>query len=238
MTGRVIKLIFPPIFILIWTLAHADCVGVYSANSWEFLDSHSIILYDFSKPLAVLRIPWCNVFNLSDICLTENNICEGDKLIVDNERCEIREVQLLTIEDGNIKASRIGTIPLLLKGSPEFSMDEFTNGLTVKALCEEINKEGYGIEFKTLNNTIERLNEILQIPNFYNICLKKKKSLKLNEYAQKLISQSKNYRSKDFSELSKDQRKSVLKLNRMILEALYPQNCPKIQLMKVVCPDD
>lgn len=238
MTGRVIKLIFPPIFILIWTLAHADCVGVYSANSWEFLDSHSIILYDFSKPFAVLRIPWCNVFNLSDICLTENNICEGDKLIVDNERCEIREVQLLTIEDGNIKASRIGTIPLLLKGSPEFSMDEFTNGLTVKALCEEINKEGYGIEFKTLNNTIERLNEILQIPNFYNICLKKKKSLKLNEYAQKLISQSKNYRSKDFSELSKDQRKSVLKLNRMILEALYPQNCPKIQLMKVVCPDD
>lgn len=238
MTRRLIKLIFFFGFILVRTLAHADCVVVYSANSWEFLDSHSIILYDFSKPLAVLRIPWCSVFNLSDICLTENYICEGDKLIVDNETCEIREVQLLTIEDGNIKASRIGTIPLLLKGSPEFSMDEFTNGLTVKALCEEINKEGYGIEFKTLNNTIERLNEILQIPNFYDICLKKKKSMKLNEYAQKLISQPKNYRSKDFSELSKDQQKSILKLNRMILEALYPRTCPKIQLMKLICPGD
>lgn len=238
MTKRVIKLIFFIFFILIWTLAHADCVGVYSANSWEFLDSHSIILFDFSKPLAVLRIPWCNVFNLSDICLTENYICDGDKIIVDNETYEIREVQILTVEDGNIKVSRIGAIPLLLKGPPEFSMDEFRNGLTVKALCEEINKEDYEIEFKTLNNTIERLNEILQIPNFYDIYLKKKKSLNLNEYAQKLISVSKSYRHKKFSELSKDQQKSVLKLNRMILEALYPRTCPKIQLMKLICPGD
>lgn len=115
MTRRVIKLIFFTFFILIWTLAHADCVGVYGTTSWEFLDSHSIILFDFSKPLAVLRIPWCNVFNLSDICLTEYYICEGDKLIVDNETCEIREVQILPIEEGNIKGSKPGTIPLLLK---------------------------------------------------------------------------------------------------------------------------
>jgi hypothetical protein len=233
-----IKLFFFTVLILIRTLAHADCVGVYSANSWEFLDSHSIILYDFSKPLAILRIPWCDVFDLSDICLTENYICEGDKLIVDNKTCEIREVQLPIIEDGNIKVSPFSTMPLLLKGSPEFSVDEFTTGLTVKALCKEVNKDNYGIEFKTINNTIERLNEILQIPNFYDICIKKKKSIKLNKYAQKLISVSKSYRHKNFSELSKDQQKNVSKLNRIILKTLYPKTCPKIQLMKLICPDD
>ena len=116
----------------------------------------------------------------------------------------------------------------LKKGSYEFSVDQFTRGLRVDALCKEINKYGYGKEFKISSNTVEDLNKILEVPNFYDLCLKKKgKSLKLTVYVQKLISETESYRNKNFLKLSEKQQHNILKLNRLILESIFPKSCPK-----------
>ncbi len=207
--------------------AYSNCIGVYSANSYAIIDTHTIILYDFSNPIAILKTPWCNIFNYSDICLGKDYICEGDKLIVDKKKCEIREIRFLSPDGSNLLAFEKEKIFLSINDFPQFSPDEFDNNLTVEALCEDINNDNYGIKFRTQDKTIERLNEILETPNFYDIFSKKKKPLKLDKYLQKLIEESKDYRNKDFLELTEMQRKTIIRLNRIILETIYPRSCPK-----------
>ena len=218
--------------------ASADCTGVQGADSWEFLDSHSITLYAFSQPLAVLRITWCTVFSLSDICVLGDNLCDGDTLIIDKKACEIREVRAILPAGRNLQPGKSGGPNLLSKDSPEFSADEFQGGLTIKALCHEIERHGYAMEFTTQNDTIERLNEILRTPNFYDMYMKKTGSPRFSEYVRKLASKSKSYRNRKFSELSQEELNGILKLNRAILEESYPKTCPKVLFSKVHCSAD
>lgn len=227
------------VYLLMWAVApavYSNCVGVYTANSYAIIDIHTIILYDFSNPIAILKTPWCSIFNYSDICLGRDYICEGDELIIDGKKCEIREIRFLTLEDIGILTIEKEKTFLSLNDFPRFSPNEFSNNLTIEALCEDINNDDYGIKFKTLDNTIDRLNEILEIPNFYDICSKKRNPLRLSKYAEKLIDESKDFRHKSFSELSEGQKNTILKLNRMILETIYPNTCPKILLKS--CPNN
>ncbi len=66
-------------------------MGAYTANSYAIVDIHTIILYDFSNPIAVLKTPWCSIFNYSDICLEKDYICEGDKLIIDGKNVRLEK---------------------------------------------------------------------------------------------------------------------------------------------------
>lgn len=108
---------------------------------------------------------------------------------------------------------------------PYFSKDEFMDESTVKALCKKIKK--YDIEYSEQENTIERLNEFLQIPNFYDICHKNAKLTDSNEDIKNLIEITESYRAKNFSELNKSQQKNISELNRLILEETYEKVCPK-----------
>jgi len=110
------------------------------------------------------------------------------------------------------------------KGS-YFSIDEFKDMSTVKALCNAIKK--YGIKFTEQENSIERLNELLQIPNFYDILDKKTKLINTNEDTKNLIKITESYRDKNFSELDELQQKIISELNRLILETNHKKICPK-----------
>lgn len=110
--------------------------------------------------------------------------------------------------------------------SLDFFVDEFKDGFTIDALCWAINEDGYGITFKESDNSIKRLNELLRVSNFYDIWNKKGKPVNLTEYAYKLISETREYRSRSFSELSEVQQKNILNLNRLIIETTYQQTCP------------
>lgn len=110
------------------------------------------------------------------------------------------------------------------KGGSEFSEDEFEEG-NLNSLCEKIKSDDYGLTLSSEENSIEWLNKILKQPSFYEACLKKSgeiQSIKDNKEIQSLL---KKVKSKP--KLSETDNKSIARLNRLLLENVYHDNCPK-----------
>lgn len=112
--------------------------------------------------------------------------------------------------------------------SPKFFSNEFMAGATVEALAAAINADNYGIAFRNKAGTIDRLNELLQMPNFYDIVHAKGKSVPLTQRIKSLIAETQSFRYRPFSQLSEYQKKKIMFLNRLLIEALYAQ-APKRQ---------
>jgi hypothetical protein len=112
----------------------------------------------------------------------------------------------------------------------EFSKYRFNKVCTIEKLCETINSDSSELSLKEPNNTIERLNEILRIVNLYDMWLKKAEYIKKmeNRNIKRLAEKTSNYRTKHFAQLSLRQQQNILKLNRLILESVYPECCPKV----------
>jgi len=119
--------------------------------------------------------------------------------------------------------------------SPKFYPNEFKESSAVKALNQAISSDRYGIPFKSKENSIERLNEILEVPNLYEIMLVKGKTFAPTQRIKSLIEETKDYRWQSFSQLSDFQKKKIMFLNRLLLEALYSQ-APKRQSWLVAQP--
>ncbi|MCX5816231.1 MAG: hypothetical protein NTX75_08320 [Proteobacteria bacterium] len=124
----------------------------------------------------------------------------------------------------NLFPENYGKIISTYTAATYFSMDEFRAG-AVGALSKAITRDGYKIVLQKPDDSIERLNELLQVPNFYDIWREKNKIL--SPEAEKLVYETQNYRQKRFSQLSEAEAKNIIKLNRLILEATYPNICPK-----------
>lgn len=74
-------------------LVLSDCVPIGgSFTSFYIQGGHTIIFYSGSWPIAYLDVPYCTVNPSSTISLTKNYVCDGDKIIVDNEACTIMSV--------------------------------------------------------------------------------------------------------------------------------------------------
>jgi hypothetical protein len=206
----------------------AACVGAQSARSWDLYDPNTIILADFSKPIAALYLPWCTVFQFADIGLTGDMLCDGDKIWVDDALCEIRKVQPLA-PDG--APPKLGRTPLPMHTSPEFTIEQFGDGLTAKALYERAARDGYVVEPAIADSgPVERLNQLLSVPNFYDISRRRYPSAESSDYMRQLIKSSEGYRRKHFSDLRNDQKVVIRKLNRMVIESIYAGTCPRIFL--------
>lgn len=77
------------------TPAYADYnVNIYGANKWARLDSHTIIVYRYSRPICLVKI-YGYIYPTSDIRFLDDYISNFDKMIVDREVVEIREVKRL-----------------------------------------------------------------------------------------------------------------------------------------------
>jgi hypothetical protein len=74
------------------TYARAACADLSNATSWSNITTHKIIMYQGSKAIAILDIPYCDIYPSSNIRLNKLNICNGDKIIVSGVTCEIRSV--------------------------------------------------------------------------------------------------------------------------------------------------
>lgn len=228
-------IVFCMLFCMLLTAspASAGCVGVGGANSWEILDSHSILVYDFRKPIVILKTPWCNIYNLSNICLTESLLCTGDKIFVDKQICEIRDLIPIDV-NVNFVPDKIGTLTLYVKGYSEFSKGEFVGHYSPAGLLSVIAKDSYGLNFSSPDGTVDRLNEILRTPDFYDRVAQKGKKMKLHTHGERLIAGTREYRGRPYAELSDQERMDISHLNRLVLEAVYPDHCPKGYLK--ACP--
>lgn len=76
------------------TPAYADYVNIFGANQWARLDSHTIIVYRYSRPLCLVKT-FGFIYPTSEIQFLDDYISNYDKMIIDREVVEIREVKRL-----------------------------------------------------------------------------------------------------------------------------------------------
>ena len=118
-----------------------------------------------------------------------------------------------------------------LVGSPGFYLFrgfEFTNEYHIIYLCNKI-KEDITISLNAKENTIDWLNKLLTVPNLYDRFNKKTKASEFSQEITSLIERTEDVRSKRFADLDSDNRRDIVKLNRLLLEHFYPFITPKNQ---------
>jgi hypothetical protein len=76
------------------SFAWAACAEISNATNWSNINTHKIIVYRGSKAIAILDIPYCDIYPSSGIRLDKEYICDGDKIIVSGTACDIRNVAI------------------------------------------------------------------------------------------------------------------------------------------------
>ena len=121
-------------------------------------------------------------------------------------------------------------------GDPiSFNSNEFKPPLSVEKLCAAINADKLEIKFREPDNSIARLNELLEVPDLYEKLYYKGKIPKQGSEAllpldvNALKTQTGDYRNDQtkFTGLNFDQQTKITKLNRKLLETAYPNETPK-----------
>jgi len=92
MGTKIILLISLGMLLLCPNLVLADCVSLVSFTNWFVQDSHNVVFYRGSRPLASLNVPNCSINPSSTILLIKSYVCDSDKIIVDGEECTIMTV--------------------------------------------------------------------------------------------------------------------------------------------------
>lgn len=110
---------------------------------------------------------------------------------------------------------------------PNFTEGEFNPPLTIEKLCKAIVNGNYNVPIQAKSNTIEWLNELLNIPNFYDVLHVKKPKKDFPKSITNLIKKTNAYRDKKFSGLNYDEQHKIKSLNPLLLEETYPQETPK-----------
>ena len=73
----------------------AACADLSNTTNWSNIATHRIIMYHGSKAIAVLEIPYCDIYPSSSIKLDKEYICDGDKILISNVACTIRNIEIL-----------------------------------------------------------------------------------------------------------------------------------------------
>lgn len=76
------------------TSAWAACADLSYATNWSNINTHKIIMYWESKAIAILDIPYCDIYPSSSIRLNKAYICNGDKILVSGAACDIRNIEI------------------------------------------------------------------------------------------------------------------------------------------------
>ena len=112
---------------------------------------------------------------------------------------------------------------------PDFSADEFSGLLTVEKLCQAIEADKYPFKLKSKENSIERINELLKIPDFYDKLTATKPGLQFSAEVQALAQKTEEMRKDAVASgrLGQEDELLVRKLNRLALEEAYKTVVPK-----------
>ena len=110
--------------------------------------------------------------------------------------------------------------------------------LVINNLYKEIINK-YDITFNGSNvSKKEYLNKIIKLPLFYNLWFEKcGDPASLSVDIKNLISETENYREKNFTELCYEQRVKILKLNKRLLDITFPDTYSKSIQIKLSYED-
>ena len=127
--------------------------------------------------------------------------------------------------------------------SIDFVAKEFKGSFTVDKLYKAVKADGYNLSIKAPENTLEYLNEILKVPNFFDKVLEKKEIFMYTPEIKDFVHLTRRYRSKNFQNLDVDEQNNIKRLNRLVIENLYAQEAPKAQYIiaartKIFCSEE
>ncbi len=111
----------------------------------------------------------------------------------------------------------------------EFSKDEFIDAYRINTLCGAIKSDAFGLKFNySSDNSIGRLNEILESADFYDKLIQNKGDHDWSIDIKDLLNKTSKIRTekKEFSECSNEDQKAIKRLNRLLLEETYPKQTP------------
>lgn len=109
----------------------------------------------------------------------------------------------------------------------DFFVDEFVTPLTIERLCKVITNDNYFVTLEAAINTLDWLNKLLIVSNFYDILHKIKPNSSFSKNITDLIDKTREYRKKGFPDLNTNEQINIKRLNRLLLEETYPHQTPK-----------
>lgn len=108
-----------------------------------------------------------------------------------------------------------------------FRQDEFSEGLPAKTLCEAIDGD-LNPSAKITSPGIERLNELLAIPDLFDNLSKKYPNVVPTNEINVMVKRTKDYRKLgSYSQLNIDGQGNINKLNRLAIELFYTHLAPR-----------
>lgn len=117
----------------------------------------------------------------------------------------------------------------LMKWIPDFAAEDFSGPLTIENFCKALEEDQYDITLSTENHTLDRINELIQIPNLYEKMRGKKNLAGLSPELKKLLAEWQTYRNADYARMTVTARKKIRILNRLLLQAVYPDRLPAMR---------
>lgn len=104
---------------------------------------------------------------------------------------------------------------------------EFNNDLEVKNLCLIIKNDYPRLSPNVPIGTTKWLNKFLEIGRFYDALNDKHRKTRFDDYIKELIKETSLYRRNVFEYLGEYKQMKIIRLNRLLLESIYPDITPK-----------
>ncbi len=76
-------------------LSLAECMHMGEFSRFDLAGQNTVTLYFGSMPTARFDIQNCNVQSSSKIQLLKTDVCDGDEILIDGERCVMLEIKPL-----------------------------------------------------------------------------------------------------------------------------------------------
>ncbi|NUO09621.1 MAG: efflux RND transporter periplasmic adaptor subunit [Candidatus Brocadia sp.] len=118
----------------------------------------------------------------------------------------------------------------------DFTLNEFkAQNKDYKILNQKIRNEGYQLDtIKAPENSIDWLNSLLEIPDLYEKISVQKPNFILTDEIKRLKEQTEKNRKGVFKYLKVEEQNAIRRLNRLLIELIYPQETPKALVLGAV----
>lgn len=129
---------------------------------------------------------------------------------------------------------------IAILNTANFTREEFkSQNKDIKTLNRKIRSEGYLLgTIKLPEDSIDWLNSLLEIPDLYEKIVVLKSNLILTDEIKKLKEQTEKKRKEVFKCLKIEEQNAIRRLNRSLIELIYPQETPKTPVLDNVVAEE
>ncbi|MFA4915462.1 MAG: efflux RND transporter periplasmic adaptor subunit [Syntrophales bacterium] len=127
-----------------------------------------------------------------------------------------------------------------IRNTADFTAEEFKDQKKdIAVLIQKIKNDGHQLgPINFPENTVEWLNGILQVPDLSDQLLARKSNLILTEEIKKLNEQTEKNRKGIFNNLKVEDQNAIRRLNRLLIEHVYPQETPKTPVLDTTTTEE